>query len=218
VHTPDVSLTPRCADVYEQETFDQLNSQHLFPPPPSPPSPPSPPPSPTPPVPPLPPGTPPLHNDPANLRLFSPGELETPPVDPTTGLFMLSCQVDPACGDPLPIFTSSSQMAIVSTVKRLMTTTFYHTSVCAFECDRVVHSHSLDRQEFTQLLTTGSLPSAQWSYPRLSSYQTVADDGSSAVFGTLEEIARLSNVTMQECSSFVEGRKLIAMHGESRAR
>jgi len=206
------------------ETFETINVGHLKPPPPSPPTPPIPPPSPLPPLNPFPPLLPPLHGDP--IRIFSPLALEAPDAD-VDGLFAITCAVE-HCGDGLPIFKSSSQIGIVAKVTAMAESGSLFRSACAYECARTITSHALSLDDFTQLFTTSTLPSAFFSYPRLSLLQqsvhseTQTDgDGnlgassqgvSEGTFSTLERIAVGHNLTMQECAAFFDERKNIAMH------
>ena len=99
----------------------------------------------------------------------------------------------------------------------------FQRSVCTFECDRVVASHSLNFNDFSQLFTTSSLGAAQLGYPRLSSLQRDADStddnlgantdaGAASSFSQLVEIASAGGVTMRACGEFFEQRRMIAMH------
>ena len=206
------------------ETFETINWGHLKPPPPSPPTPPTPPPSPLPPVAPFPPGLPPIFGDP--IRVFSPLAFDAPEAD-VDGLFAITCAVE-HCGDGLPIFKSSSQIGIVAKVTAMAESGSLFRSACAYECARTVTSHALGLDDFTQLFTTSTLPSAFFSYPRLSvlqesvlsEAQTDGDGNLGAssqgvtegTFSPLERIAVEHNLTMQECGVFFEERKNIAMH------
>ena len=199
------------------ESFDSHNLRHALPPPPSPKPPPTPPPSPLPPLPPLPPTTPPTDS----IRNWSPAGNTAPDVG-EDGLFAISCAVSD-CGDPLPIFKSSSQIAIVAKINQLFADGLAQRSVCPFECDRVASSHSLSLGDFSQLFTTSSLGAAQLAYPRLSALQERVDTdaadsanlGASAAsqsFSALVEVSRLEGATMRECDLYFEDRKTLAMH------
>ena len=159
------------------------------------------------------------------LRTFAPALLEVPAAN-EAGLFEITCQVD-GCGAGLPIFKSSSQIAIVAKVQEMVQSGVTTRSACAFECARAVTSHALDTDTFVQLFTTSTLTQALFSYPRLSDKQQVvadaagADDanlGSTAAnnavsgYVQLAEIARSTHATMAECGEFMEDRKTIAMH------
>jgi len=176
---------------------------------------------------PFPPGLPPLFGDP--IRVYSPLAFEVPEAD-DEGLFSIKCAVE-HCGDGLPIFKSSSRMGIVSKVSEMAESGSLFRSACAYECARTVSSHALSLDDFTQLFTTSTLPSAFFSYPRLSHLQesvlsesqTDGDDGdgnlgasaegaSTGTFSPLERIAVERDLTMQECGEFFEARKNIAMH------
>jgi len=138
------------------------------------------------------------------------------------GLFAISCAVSD-CGDPLPVFKSSSQIAIVAKINQLFADGLAQRSVCPFECDRVASSHSLSLGDFSQLFTTSSLGAAQLAYPRLSALQERVDTdaadsanlGASAAsqsFSALVEVSRLEGATMRECDLYFEDRKTLAMH------
>jgi len=201
------------------ETFSSINSMHALPPPPSPPTPPTPPPSPTPPLAPIPPGVPPQFGDP--IRIFSPLALQ-PPIADEEGLFSITCQVE-NCGEGLPVFKSSSRMGIMAKIQEMAESGVLYRSACAYECSRTVTSHALGLEDFTQLFTTSTFPSAFFSYPRLSDKQEVVagDDTQTSNLGsstnaegytTLQEIGRVAHATMSECADFIEDRKTIAMH------
>jgi hypothetical protein len=200
------------------ETFTHHDLAHQRPPPPSPPSPPPPPPLPNPPLAPLPPATPPQ----STLRSWGP-ELTATPEAGEDGRFAITCAID-GCGAALPVFKSSSQVAIVQKISQMASDGALARSVCPFECAREVFSHGLSFDAFSQLVTTSSLGSARLAYPRLSSLQDrvvtaeSADAGIGATagarnaFDTLEEIGRVEGATMRECGEYVEDRKSIAMH------
>ena len=192
------------------ETFDYLNLVHAKPPPPSPPTPPCPPPSPLPPLPPFPPASPPFSS--SGLRSFSPNVNELP-LETEMGDFAITCQVD-GCGEALPIYRSASQLAVLTLVNNLAETGTYQSSVCAFECDRVVSSHSLNTETYNQLLTTSTLAGAQFSYGRLTDAQIGVDERpkSNSGFTLLDVADRVDGISMKECDSYVELRKLIIMH------
>jgi hypothetical protein len=186
---------------------------------PSPPSPPPPPPVPNPPLAPLPPAQPPF----ATLRIWGPELLATPETD-EDGRFAITCAIE-GCAAPLPVFKSSSQVAIVQKISQLASDGVLARSVCPFECAREVYSHGLGFDAFSQLVTTSSLGSAQLAYPRLSALQQrvatsdLDDAGIGATagvaenaFDTLVEIGRVEGVTMRECGEYVEERKTVAMH------
>ena len=205
------------------ETFEHHDLAHAKPPPPSPPSPPSPPPSPPPPATPFPPATPPQFGTP--IRTFAPALLEVPAAN-AEGMFEITCAVD-GCGAGLPIFKSSSQIAVVAKMQEMVESGVTTRSACAFECARAVTSHALDADTFVQLFTTSTLTQALFSYPRLSDKQQAVADvegtddanlGSTTAQNTasgyvqLNEIARFTQATMTECGEFMEDRKTIAMH------
>ena len=192
------------------ESFDAINLMHAKPPPPSPPNPPSPPPLPEPPRPPRPPAIPP-HGE-SGIRIFSPG-LNEAPAQLETNDFAVTCAVE-GCGDPLPIFRSTSQLTVVTLVNEFVNTGVYTSSACAFECDRVVSRHSLNVEAYTQLLTTSTLASAQFSYGRLTNSQVGVDErpGSNSGFALLDQADRIEGVSMEECDAYVNLRKLIIMH------
>jgi hypothetical protein len=117
---------------------------HKKPPPPSPPSPPPPPPVPNPPLAPLPPAQPPF----ATLRIWGPELLATPETD-EDGRFAITCAIE-GCAAPLPVFKSSSQVAIVQKISQLASDGVLARSVCPFECAREVSSHGLGFDAFPQ--------------------------------------------------------------------
>ena len=177
---------------------------------------------------PLPPGVPPVFADP--IRVFSPLALQPPDAE-EDGTFAIKCAVE-HCGEGLPVFKSSSRIGIVAKVQEMAESGTLYRSACAYECARVVTSHALSLEDFTQLFTTSTLPSAFFSYPRLSPLQeSVAsevqtsasasgDDNLGAsiegsergVFSPLARLASQINMTMEECGAFFEDRKNIAMH------
>ena len=100
----------------------------------------------------------------------------------------------------------------MNTVRNLVLSGVYERSVCAYECDRAVVSHSLDLNGFSQLQTTSTLADAQLSYPRLTSTQTFSDERPTDSFSILDALDLHYNMTMRECGEFFEDRKLVAMH------
>lgn len=192
------------------ESFDYLNLQHVKPPPPRPPTPPNPPPLPVPPLPPLPPAAPP--DGETGIRTFSPSTNEAPTLR-ENNKFAITCAVD-GCGEALPVFESTSQLTVVSLVQDLVASGVYTRSACAYECDHVVSRHALNRDAYTQLLTTSTLVSAQFSYGRLTAAQAGVDDrpGANAGFIDLDRLDQIVDVTMEECDAYMRLRKIIAMH------
>lgn len=145
----------------------------------------------------------------SGLRTFSPGLNEVPEIDEDE-TFAVKCAPS-ACGEPLPIFKSASQVSVVNVVRDLVTDGVYSQSVCAYECDRVTSGHSLNRGDFIQLQTTSTLPSAFFSYGRLSPAQIDVDERPGG-FTDLEPMDSVDRLTMAECSDYFEARKRIAMH------
>jgi hypothetical protein len=97
-------------------------------------------------------------------------------------------------------------------VRKLVESGLYERSACAYECDRVVLSHALDLNGFSQLQTTSTLSDAQLSYPRLTTTQTLVDERPSSAFTALDALDTQRNTTMRECGEYFEARKLVAMH------
>ena len=136
-----------------------------------------------------------------------------PPIG-ENGRFAITCAVD-GCGDPLPVFETSSQLTIVSMVQDFVNEGIYASSVCAYECDRVVSRHAVSRETFTQLFATSTLAMAQFAYGRLGRTQAdVVDERVDAKSGftPLDVFDRVEGVSMEECDAYFALRKLIAMH------
>ena len=147
------------------------------------------------------------------IRTYSPNTNEVPTLNAATNKFAITCQVD-GCGEPLSVFETASQLNIVAMVQDFVDEGIYASSACAYECDREVFSHALDTEAYQQLVTTSTLSVAQFAYGRLTTTQTGVDEtpGANAGFTSLDKFEQLTDVSMDECSTFFTLRKLIAMH------
>ena len=145
--------------------------------------------------------------------MFSPNLGEAPALQEDNH-FAITCAVE-GCGEAFPIFRSTSQLAVVTIVNDLVTAGVYQSSACLYECDRVLSRHALNRETYTQLLTTSTLSASRLSYGRLTAAQDATVDtrpSSISGFALLEAMDKITDVSMEECHAYMEIRKLIVMH------
>lgn len=112
------------------------------------------------------------------------------------------------------MFESTSQLAVTAIVQDLVAAGVYRTSACAYECDHVVSRHGLNRDAYTQLLTTSTLAAANFAYGRLTSAQVGVDErpDTASGFTPLDVLDQITAVTMDECDDYMNLRKIVAMH------